>query len=109
MSQKLSKTLEAPKRINGYSLTTQNDKIRVSLRVFDLVVRRKKKRRKKKYISRLKVNSTPVYASLCPSLVPHERSTAASRSSGSASSGGRSIRRGEPRGSNRLSFCSLEN
>lgn len=47
MSQKLSKTLEAPKRINGYSLTTQNDKIRVSLRVFDLVVRRKKKRRKK--------------------------------------------------------------
>lgn len=106
MSQKLSKTLEAGKRINGYLLQPKTTRSVYPSAYSTLWFQEK---RKKKYISRLKVNSTPVYASLCPSLVPHERSTAASRSSGSASSGGRSIRRGEPRGSNRLSFCSLEN
>ena len=37
---------------------------------FEEEEKKKEERKKKKYISRLKVNSTPVYASLCPSLVP---------------------------------------
>lgn len=64
------------KKDQWLSLTTQKRQdIRVypsscSTLWFEEEEKKKEERKKKKYISRLKVNSTPVYASLCPSLVP---------------------------------------